>query len=70
MERVGVFHSEFTRTHHAKTWTNLITELILDLEKGNRQLLITAQLTLSKVSDDFFVRRTQDKIAVMTVFEA
>ncbi len=42
VERVRVFHDEFTRPHHAEARANLVAELGLNLVEIDRQLLVAA----------------------------
>ncbi|MNE93382.1 hypothetical protein D3C80_1912300 [compost metagenome] len=61
MERVGVFHQEFARTHHAETRAHFITELGLNLEEVQWQLFVRADLVTDKIRNHFFVRWAQHK---------
>ena len=65
---IGIFHQKLTRAHDAKTWTDFITELGLDLVKSDRQLLVAANLVTDKIGHDLFVCRAKAIIAAGTVF--
>ncbi len=67
MERVGVFHQELARAHHAKTRAHFVTEFGLDLIEVERQLFIRAQLIADQIGDDFFVRRAEHKRAIAAI---
>ena len=41
VKRVRVFHDEFACPHHTKPWSDLVTELRLDLIEIRRQLPVT-----------------------------
>ena len=36
VKRVCIFHDELARSHHAKTWSDLVTEFRLDLVQNRR----------------------------------
>ena len=69
MEGVGIFHQEFTGTHHAETWPDFVTELGLNLVVIHWQLFITADLAACDISDDFFMRRAEAEFTLVTVME-
>ena len=70
MERVGIFHQEFARTHHAKARAYFVTEFGLDLIEVQRQLFVRAQLVTNQVGDDFFVRWAENERTVTAVSNA
>ena len=67
MERVGIFHQEFARAHHAKAWAHFVTELGLDLEEVQRQLFVRAQLVTDQIGDHFFMRWAEDEWTIATI---
>ena len=70
MERVSIFHQEFTGTHHAETRAHFITELGLDLIEVQRQLFVRAQLVTNQVGDHFFMSRAEHERTFATVSNA
>ena len=66
-EGISVFHNELTATHKTKTWTTLVTELILNLIERYRKLLITLKLVSNKISESFLVSWTKSKLTIMAV---
>ena len=69
-EAVGVLHDELATAHQAKAGTELVAELVLNVVKVDRQLLIGAQLVAHQGRDGLLVRGAQDELATMTVVKA
>ena len=69
MKRVGVFHSEFARTHNAKPWATLVAEFGLYLVQIRRELAVAINFIADEVSNNLFMGWAEAKIAVMPVFE-
>ena len=69
-EAVGVLHDELATAHQAKTGTELVAELILDVIEVHWQLLIGAQLVAHQGRDGLLVRGAQHELATMTVVKA
>ena len=70
VERIGVFHDELSRAHHAKARPDFVAKLSLNLIEVDRQLLIAAQFSPSDVGDDLFVRRSEAILTILAVFHA
>ena len=69
-EAVGILHDELATAHQAKTGTELVAELILDVIEVHWQLLIGAQLVAHQGRDGLLVRGAQHELATMTVVKA
>ena len=70
MERIAVLHDEFAAAHDAKTGPALITKLALDLVEMHRQLAVALDFIAGDVGDHLFRGRLDDKVAIVTIFEA
>ena len=70
IERVGILHDEFARSHHAEARTNLVAKLGLDLVEVQRQLTIAPQILARDIGDHLLGSRLNDEIALMTILEA
>ena len=66
-EGISVFHNELTATHKTKTWTTLVTELILNLIERYRKLLITLKLVSNKICESFLVSWAKSKLTVVAI---
>ena len=69
-EAVGILHDELATAHQAKTGTELVAELILDVIEVHWQLLIGAHLVAHQGRDGLLVRGAQHELATMTVVKA
>lgn len=69
VETIGVFHDELTPPHETKAGTDLVSEFGLDLVKIQRELAIGAHFSPEQIGDDFFMGRTQAKIAFVAILE-
>ena len=66
-EGISVFHNELTAAHKTKTWTALVTELILNLIERYRKLLIALELISNEVCKGLLVSWTKSKLTVVAV---
>ena len=69
-ERVRVLHNEFAPAHKTVARPKLVAELILDMVKIDRELLIGAELVANQRGYRFLMRGSQNELALMTVVEA
>ena len=69
MERICVFHDKFTAAKQPKARTILVAILRLNLIKRNRQLFVCLDGIAHDRRKGFLVRWSQNKVAVMTIFE-
>ena len=69
-EAVGVLHDELATAHQAKTGTELVAELILDVIKVHWQLLVGTQLIAHQGSHGLLVRGSEHKLAAVAVIKA
>src|SRR6185437_14065587 len=69
MERIRIFHYEFTRPHYSKARADLIAEFGLNLIKNKWQPTITLYLPPHNVGNDFFVRGAKAEIALMPILD-
>ena len=70
VEGIAVFHDKFAPAHDAEAGADFVAEFGLNLEKVARQLAIAFQLAPCNVGNHLFVRRANDEIAVVPVFQA
>ena len=70
VERIGVLHQKFARTHHAEAGPHLVTELPLDVIKIERQILVGAHRGAENLGDHLLVGRPVQHIAVVPVADA
>jgi hypothetical protein len=69
-EAVGVLHDELATAHQAKTGTELVAELILDVIEVHWQLLVGTQLIAHQGSHGLLVRGSEHKLAAVAVIKA
>src|SRR5688500_9180678 len=69
MKRIGIFHDEFTRSHHAKAWTAFVAKFGLDLVDIYRQLFVTVELIAHKIGDIFFMGRSKAEVPLVAILE-
>ena len=70
IERVGILHDEFARSHHSEARTNLVAKLDLYMVEVKRQLPIALQILARDIGDHLLGRWLNDEIALMTILEA
>ena len=61
-ETVGILHLEFAGPHYAETRAFLIPKFRLDLEDGDRQLLVAFDLPRHQVRDDLLMCRAKNDL--------
>ncbi len=69
VERIGVLHQKFARTHHAEARADLVAELGLHLVEVHRQLLVAGQLAAREVAGGFFGGRAVAEHLVLAVLD-
>ncbi len=69
MERVGVLHQEFARTHHAEARADLIAEFGLDLIEIQRQLLVAVDFLAREFSGGLFGGRAVAELLLLAVLD-
>src|SRR3989339_1160017 len=67
MKRIGVFHNKFPAPHDAEARADLVAEFGLDLEKGDRELLVRLDRVAGKGGNDFFVGRAEAEFVFVAV---
>ncbi len=70
VERIGIFHQEFTRAHHAETRTHFIAELPLNMVEVERQVFVRAHIRTENIRDHFLISRSEEHFALLTVLNA
>ena len=70
MERVGIFHQEFTGAHHPETRAYFVAEFGLDLIEVQRQLFIGVQLVADQIGNDLFVGWAEDERTIAAIGNA
>ena len=70
VERVGIFHDEFTGAHDAEAGPNFVPELGLNLVEVEGQLLVALYLPAPQRRDDFFVGWSEAEITVVTILKS
>ena len=70
MEGIAILHDEFPPAHDAETGANLVAELGLDLVEMQWQLAIALYFLAHHIGNHLFVRRADDKVALVTVLQA
>ena len=70
VERIGVFHHKFARTHHAETRAHFVAEFGLDMVEIERQLLVGAHFAAHDVGNHFFAGGGKAKITLVAVLQA
>ena len=69
MKAVGILHQEFAPAHHPETRPDFVAELGLNLVEVHRQLAITADIAAHQIGDDFFMRRPEHELALVTILQ-
>ena len=69
-EGIGVLHDELPAAHEAESRTELVAELVLDLIKRHRELLIGTQLVAHEVGESLLMGGAEDEVALVAVVQA
>ncbi len=69
-EGVAVLHDELAPTHESEARTKLVSELVLDVVEGQRELLVAAQLVADEVGEGLLVGGAERELVVVAVGDA
>ena len=70
VEGIAILHQELAAPHHAETRSDLVAELGLDLVQVQGQLAIALDFLTDEIGDHLFMRRSDNKLALMAILEA